>query len=774
MSLGHSHSFHVTPRDGIRGLKQNWKNDLIAGFSVALVALPLGLIIAMASGAPPISGVTTAAIGAMIATFIRGSHLVINGPGNTLILLVSSAVIALNDHAPGGQIIPLSGYRYCLAAFMCAGVIQMLLGFLRVGRYSDFIPNSVIYGLLAAIGVIILGKQLHTAIGVTPTTGTEDALPYLTGIRSIDYLIEVPHSFTIHNPLIAAITALSLLVMVIHPRVKSKFVHFVPSSIWVILFTLPLSFLFDLFTPHTVQLGSAVYEVGPQHLAKVESNIIESIIFPDFGKVGTLQFWLITGAIIVISTIETLSSAKAVEKLDPFRRTVNKNKDLIAIGLGTIGSAAVGGLPVVNVIARSSININNGAKTRWSNLFHGIILLLLIIFLAPVVNMIPMAALASILIYTGYKLTSPIVFKDVARKGKEQLYIMVLTFLATLTMGLITGLFAGIFFTALVQIVQSRMKLMHYLKKSTKLKIKEVDEGDKEIYLRIRGVSNFINLLPLIKKLRSLPKRKNVTLGFSNTDLVDHTVLEFVHDFADKYNSEGGHFSIVGLGVHHTTTTHPYALHFVREHSETTERVKPKKLTRRQTFLRDISKRHHWLFKPGLVWDFQHLRDYLFFELRPIEYRSNVIKGEYDKYKVKWEVSDLAFDEGVFQAHEEYHTTVQEIELPHVLPRFSLEKEGFFDKVKGLAGYQDIDYSSFTDFSEKFVIKAHNREYVSHFFTSEVVRFFEEHDIYHLECIGSTMVVFKYLRLATPVEIEQMVQFSEELIELIAQRKPEE
>lgn len=774
MSIGLSHSFHVTPRDGLAGLKQNWKNDLIAAFSVALVALPLGLIISLASGAPPMAGIISASIGAIVATFIRGSHLVINGPGNTLILVVASAIVALNDTTAAGDIINFSGLKYCLAAFICAGAIQILFGLLKIGRYSDFIPNSVIYGLLAAIGVMILGKQLHTAIGVVPTTGTDEALPYLTGIKSIDYIIELPHSFIVHNPIIGSITAMSLLVMVLHPRVKSKIVHFVPASIWVILFTIPLVYAFNLFESHEIKFAGSTHIVGPQHLAKVDSDIMSNLFFPDFGKATTMKFWLIVGAIVMISTVETLSSAKAVEKLDPYRRKVNKNKDLIAVGVATIAACSVGGLPVVNVIARSSININNGAKTRWSNFFHGVILTLFVLLLTPVINLIPHAALASILIYTGYKLTSPIVFRDVARKGKEQLIIMVFTFLSTLTMGLITGLAMGIVFTMLVQIVQSRMSIVEYFTKAKKLDLEEVTEANDELYIRVKGVSSFMNLLALIKRLSKLPKRKSITIGFANAELVDHTVLEYVHEFADKYNTEGGKLSIVGLGVHSTSSSHPYALHYLRDQVEASDVKRPKRLTKRQLNLQDIANGHKWQFEPGLIWDFQHLRDFLFFEMRPIEYRSNVIKGTYAKHNVEWEVSDLAFDEGVFQAHEEYHTTVQKINLPVVLPRFSLEQEVFFDKILGYAGYENIDYKTFTDFSDKFVIKAHNRDYVSHFFTEDVVKFLEEHDIYHLECIGNSIVVFKHLRLANPVEIEQMVQFSEEFVELISTRKGKE
>lgn len=771
MSIGKSHSFHITPQDGLSGLRQNWKNDLIAAFSVALVALPLGLIISLASGAPPMAGVFSASIGAIIATFLRGSHLVINGPGNTLILVVASAIVAMNDTNAAGQVIPFSGMKYCLAAFICSGVLQVGLGLLKVGRLSDFIPNSVIYGLLAAIGILILGKQLHTAIGVIPTTGTDQALSYLTGFKSIDYLIELPHSFLVHNPIVGCITAVSLLVMVLHPRVKSKIVHFIPASIWVIAFTIPLVYIFNFFESHEIQFAGSSHLVGPEYLAKVDGNIMSNLLFPDFGKATTLQFWLIVGAILMISTVETLSSAKAVEKLDPFRRKVNKNKDLIAVGAATIVACSIGGLPVVNVIARSSININNGAKTRWSNFFHGLILMIFILVLTPVINLIPHAALASILIYTGYKLTSPIVFRDVARKGKEQLYIMLLTFISTLLMGLITGLVLGIISTVIVQVLQSKMPLSRYLKKSSRLNIQVVKESGQDLYLRVRGVSNFMNILPLITKLSNLPKRKNITIGFANVELIDHTVLEYIHEFSDKYNLEGGHMSLVGLGVHSTTSAHPFALHFLRDNEEDLHEKRPKRLTKRQLSLQSIADGHKWEFQPGLIWDFQHLRDFLFFEMRPIEYRRNVIKGSYTKFNVEWEVSDLAFDEGVFQAHEEYHTTVQKITLPVVLPRFSLEQEVFFDKVLGFAGYENIDYKTFTDFSEKFVIRAHNRDYVAHFFTPEVVEFLEEHEIYHLECIGNSMVVFKHLRLANPKEIEAMVTFSEEFVELIATRK---
>ena len=754
------HHDNTTPKTGFAGLAENWRNDLISAFSVALVALPLGLVISMASNAPPMSGVLTAIVGGLITTFIRGSYMAINGPGNTLILLVASGVLLLNDYE-NGQIIPMSGFQHCLGAFIVAGGIQIIFGFLRIGKLAHLLPTSTVYGLLGAIGIMILGKQVHVALGVTPLTGTEFAPEYFTGIKPIDYLIEIPLSVSKANPIVALISLIGLLVLIFHSKIKNKFVHFIPAPIFVLVFTIPIVFLFNFFDEHTINFSGNEFVVSKAYLVNLPERVIDSIFFPRFDKIGDFRFWSFAISVALLSTIEGLSSAKAVEKLDPFRRRVKMNKDLIGLGASTIIAAFIGGLPVVTAIARSSVNINHGGKTMWSNFLHGLILLVIVLALTPWINMIPKAALASILIYTGYKLSAPKIFQDAIWKGKEQIIILLITYFSTLLLGLIAGLCIGILTTFIIQFIISKMNIGTFLAKSFKANISEINEKEGEHFVQIKGVSNFLNLLTLREILNNLPEKETVTVGFSNAKIVDHTVLEFAHDFEDKYVANGGKCSLVGLGVHHSSSSHPYALHYLSDSQKIEQ--KSLRLTNRQKGLMQICEDRNYTFEQGKNWDTDDFKDFLYFESKELEYTKDRISGAYDS-GVPWFICDITFDDGVFTLYEQYHTTVQVIKLKKSLPEFVIEKEEFLDKFLSFAGYEEVDLKIMTHFSSKFVVKAHDDKATKAFLTPELILFFENHEIYHLECKRDEIIVFKYMRLATPAEILKMIEFNEELV----------
>jgi len=289
---------NTTPSGGIRGLKENWRNDLLAAFSVSLVALPLALGIAVASDMAPMAGVLSAIIGGVVTTFFRGGHVSVNGPTAGLIAAILGGLLALDGNI-----------NYVLAAIVVAGGIQIIFGLLKMGRLAKLMPSSVLHGILAAIGVIIFAKQAHYALG---TTSKADS--------TIGTLTDIFYKLPDANPFVFLIALVGILVLISYTKIKSTFIRAIPAPMWVLLLALPLVFAFDFFTEHQIEFMGNSYGVGPELLIDIPKNPLDSIMHPDFGMIGTMAFWLTVLSITTIATIETLASARAIDKLDPFKR----------------------------------------------------------------------------------------------------------------------------------------------------------------------------------------------------------------------------------------------------------------------------------------------------------------------------------------------------------------------------------------------------------------------------------------------------------------------
>ncbi len=728
---------HALPKDWLPGLIENWRNDLIAAFSVALVALPLGLGIAIAAGVPPMAGLIAAMVGGLVTTFIRGGTVSINGPPASLIIVMVAAMSSLGD------------YRHLLGVFVVAGILQVLFGVFKLGKLRDFFPSSVIHGMLAAIGVIIMSQQIHVAMG------GKSAADSTFGI-----LLDIPNKMFSLNPIVTLVSVLSLAILLLHPRIKNKMIHFIPAPMFVLALSIPLVLIFDFLNPHTVNLFGNGYHIGPDLLLDVPSQLQASILFPSFAKIGEPAFWTAVIGINLVATIETLLGAAAVDKLDPFNRKTDLNRDLIGVGLSTVLSACIGGLPIIAVIVRSSVNINHGGKTRWANFFHGLLILAFVLLFASYLSLIPLAALAAILIFTGYKLASPKSLTDAYRKGPEQFFILASTLYLILSQGLIEGILAGIGITLMTHLVLSRMPLKLFLKNQFKPKVQIFSESTERYLIKVQGLLNFGNVLNLIKHLEKLPAQSDLDLDLSHTYLVDHTTMEFLDDYREKYESSGGSFDVIGLDLHQSASHHPHALRVhVPPHQLYT-------LTRRQQQLEAMCESHQWRFEAPILWGAtRNIRQFQFFDTRPIEFRNNLIHGHYQDLDLKWEVADVTFDEGAMNAKEVYRTTVQIIELPDKqLPPFTMEQEELMDKILSISGFEDVDFKTYTNFSSRFVIKGLDEKALRAFFTPKILAFFEKEKIYHLESNGHALFIFKYLRLATPQRIEEMVRYSERLV----------
>ncbi|MDU8884709.1 SulP family inorganic anion transporter [Yeosuana sp. MJ-SS3] len=714
--------------------------NIFSGFVVSLVALPLGLGLAMASEAPPISGIIAAVVGGIVVSFLGGSHVTISGPGNGLVGVLLVAITTL-------------GLESAYAAIIFSGLLLTLLGFLRLGKLADFFPSSAIQGMLAAIGLIILGKQFH--IMLAHKISREDTL---------DYLLEIP--FTINDALhyndegliFAALTGVvSLLIMIYYPKLRYKYLQLIPAPMWIVLLSVGLSYYFE-FIVHESNPISINYMIAGIPEFK---DIVAQLPSINFNKTNELAFWASVFALTLIASIESLLSIKAVDKLDPEKRRSNVNSDLKALGVATIGSGFLGGLNVVTVIARSSVNVNNNASNRSSNFFHAIFLIVFVVLFSSQLTRIPLPALMAILVFTGYKLASPNTVKNIFSIGKEQLIIFFITLYMTLKVGLIFGILCGVIVTFIIHIflTKSFLLFIRNILKPNVLMFRE-DDADGNYYVSVKHFCSFLNYYRLKSKLDAVPENQDIIVDFSLCEFVDHTVMENLNSYRDLFLKRGGHFEVVGLDLHDTDSQHPFALRRVLP----VPKIIKNNLTRRQTNIEELAKSYNLKYIPKKQKDTLFLNDFKFFRTKPISYIYNQLMTKNNVLNI----FDIEFSEGEFIAKEVVKTTMLHISLKNNIPQFTLDREGFLEKFYAFAGFKDIPIHNQTDFSKRFYLLGEDEEAIIEFFNEDLVHFFESNPYYHIESNGNSLLVFSKERLASIKELKALFDFGKRLKQVIS------
>ncbi|MGG9970859.1 SulP family inorganic anion transporter [Ferruginibacter sp. SUN002] len=499
---------------------KNLKSDLPSGLVVFLVALPLCLGIALASGAPLFSGIISGIVGGIVIGSLSNSALSVSGPAAGLAALVFGAITAIGN------------YELFLCAVMVAGILQVLLGLAKLGGIANYIPSSVIKGMLTSIGILIIAKQIPHAFGYD-----KDSKGNVTEL--IDYGSEDMHELL--QPLqhievgITIICAISIIIMILweKPFIKKR-LPFIPGALVAVVVAVIIN---QIWGATGSKLAAENEHLVKIPIAKNAGDFFGFFTLPDFNGLLDGKVIMYGVFIAIIASLETLLSIEAVDNIDPERRVTNTNRELFAQGFGNTVAGLIGGLPITSVIVRSSANVNSGAKSKLSAVIHGLLLLICVIAIPSLLNKIPLSALAAILLLTGYKLAKPSFFKQMFSNGKYQFIPFIVTVIVILAIdlfkiyppvsgkGLVIGVGAGIF-AAFGAILHGNLKNSYFFHEA------KHKQGDS-INIHLSEEVSFLNKAAIRQTLDNMPANTSVTIDASNTTYIDFDVLELIKEFRD-------------------------------------------------------------------------------------------------------------------------------------------------------------------------------------------------------------------------------------------------
>lgn len=715
------------PKTGFAALKAHFKDDFISGFSVSLIALPLCIGIALASGFPPLAGLITAVVGGIFASRIAGSFVTISGPAAGLIVISYGAIESLGgagaDHG-------FAGYPHALGAIVIAGAIVTLFGILKIGKVGDYFPSAAVHGMLAAIGIIIIIKQIFPALGEATPKG-----------EILEAAIEIPYAFVHENFYATIVSLITLAILILHPKLKFKIIKSIPAPMWVLIIIVPIARYMG--TDHLVFVDL------PDHLFGADG-----LQFPSFAKMGEGAFWIAVTGFALVSGIESLLSAKAVDSLDPYKRSANLDKDLIAMGSGSSLAAAIGGLPMISEIVRSSANINNGGKTQWANFYHGLLLLIYVLILSFAIELIPTAALAAMLVFTGYRLAHPREFKHMAHIGKTELAVFLITIVGVLATDLLIGIAIGIVVNYIIVFAKgAKLKSLF----STRSEL-------KNSVLHLNGSLYFSNYLSLKRQIDKALTGEKLELDFTEVTLIDHTVVHHLETYR-KVLKRNGKF----LEYRNMNHLIPVSNDELAERRSGIERSTfVKKLSRRQTDLLSLAASNNWNYT--LKQDWNGVWDFYTITLRKkIISLENIISNS-DSH-VAFTTADITTQEGARTTTEFQNLTAVKISGLKPLPKFYMMEETFIDKITNFLSDEDINFESHPVFSKNFILKGEDSVAVRKVFSEEILAFFEKHLDLMLISNGQDILLRSHYRFLKPAEIIRLNQKAQELFKLLESKE---
>lgn len=482
------------------------KHDLPAGSVVFLVALPLCLGIALASGAPMLAGVIAGVVGGIVIGALSGSHVSVSGPAAGLTVIVVSAIQSLGS------------YRGFLVAVVLSGVLQLVFGVLRFGIIADYVPNSVIKGMLASIGILIIMKQIPHALGSDQDYEGDFRFLEIGGNNTLSSLVKAVASASMGALLIFGLS-MALILLWEKLAKRSRPFQIIPGPLAVVVLGIGLNQLFASVMP-------AMHLNAPEHLVNLPvpasiDDFFKQFTFPDFSAITNTALWKVAATIAVVGSLETLLSLEAADRLDPYKRISSSSRELRAQGIGNIVCGMIGGVPITSVVVRTAANVESGARTRLSAIIHGVLLLTSVVLLPRVLSLTPLASLATILIMVGFKLTKPALYRTVYSQGLSQFIPFIFTVLAVvftdLLTGVMLGMVCGVFFV---------IRTNHH-------EAITVVNQDLNYLFRFTKDASFINKNEFRRKLRELPNGAHVVIDGTRALFIDHDIMEIVDDFAE-------------------------------------------------------------------------------------------------------------------------------------------------------------------------------------------------------------------------------------------------
>ncbi len=495
----------------LKNMFNHLKNDLPASIVVFFVAIPLCLGIALASGAPLFSGLIAGIIGGTVVGALSGSQIGVSGPAAGLAAIVLTAIGALG------------GFENFLLAVVLGGFIQLVFGFLKAGIIGYYFPSSVIKGMLTGIGIIIILKQIPHFFGYDPDPEGDFAFFQVDGKNTFSEIID---TFNNISPGATLIAVIGLSILILWDNVlskKGKFFKLVQGPLVAVV----TGIVFYVLTK-----DSEIWGIASDHLVSVPvpedaSSFLAQFSFPNFGEIGNPEIWITAFTIALVASLETLLCVEATDRLDPEKRVTPTNRELLAQGTGNILSGMIGGLPITQVIVRSSANIQSGGKTKMSAIIHGILLLISVLLIPRLLNMIPLSVLAAILFIVGYKLAKPSLFKKMYNLGWKQSIPFFVTVLGIIFTDLLVGIGLGLGVGIVVILLKSYQN-SHFLH------IEDKSNGKHKIKMTLAEEVTFFNKGAILKELDSLPRDTYLEINLLNTRYLDNDIIEILEDFAFK------------------------------------------------------------------------------------------------------------------------------------------------------------------------------------------------------------------------------------------------
>ena len=521
-----SQVLHATPT-----LRESWRADLPASLVVVLVALPLCLGIALASGAPLSAGIVAGVIGGIVVGLLSNSQLMVSGPAAGLTAIVVSGIATLGS------------FEGFLAAVLIGGVLQIVLSLLRAGVIGYYIPSAVIKGMLAAIGIILILKQIPHAVGFDADFEGDESFAQSNSANTFSAFGDVVEQL---QPGALIIALLSLLILIAWSRPALKRMKLVPAPLLVVLIGVGVNLAFGRFWP---ELAIRATHLVSLPVATRPADWLTFFTLPDFGALSSLATWRLGVTLAIVASLETLLSLEATDKMDPFKRESDTNRELLAQGIGNTISGLIGGLPVTGVIVRSAANIDAGAQTRWSAIVHGALLLVCVLAIPSFLNLIPLSALAAMLIFTGFKLASPALFRTSWSLGWSQFVPFAVTVVAIvltdLLVGIAIGLAIAMFFILAQYLRQPALKVVS-------------PSGAVLTRFVLPDQLTFLSKANIERTLNDIADGSRIEIDGSRTVRFDYDVLEQLHEFTETAKLRGIDYRLVNVPAAPTTPTHSH------------------------------------------------------------------------------------------------------------------------------------------------------------------------------------------------------------------------